>query len=314
MSNILHPCAKTTPRIRKEIQESNETIVVLAEKYNINHKTVLKWKHAKSTQDKRSGPKKPKSVLSDREQAIICEFKKVTKFSIDDCFCALKDEIPKLSRSNLHRCLKRNNLSKLPKNEKQKKPIKKFKNYPVGFIHLDIAQVHTSEGKAYLFVAVDRKTRSVFAKLYDKMTIKNSCQFLRKTIEHFPFKINTILTDNGAQFTYRLLAKSLRPKDRFHPFDKICEGAGIRHKLTQFMHPWTNGLVERMNRTIKDATVKVYFYETRKELQEHLNLWLLQYNFDKQLKSLNYKTPYDIIIEEYEKDKLKFSYNPFHKK
>ena len=42
MSIILHPCAKTTPRIRKEIQESNETILALAKRYNINHKTVLK--------------------------------------------------------------------------------------------------------------------------------------------------------------------------------------------------------------------------------------------------------------------------------
>ncbi|MCP4355626.1 MAG: transposase family protein [Proteobacteria bacterium] len=251
--------------------------------------------------------------MSDREQAISCEFRKVTKFSIDDCFCALKDDIPKLSRSNLYRCLKRNNLGTLPKEEKQEEPVKKFKNYPIGFIHMDIAQVHTSEGKAYLFVAVDRKTRSVFAEINEKMTLKDSCQFLKKAIEHFPFKIHTILTDNGAQFTYRLLAKNLRPKDRTHPFDKICESPRIRHKLTKFMPPWTNGLVERMNRTIKDATVKIYFYETLKELKDHLNLWLLQYNFEKQLKSLNYKTPYDMMTEEYEKDKLNFSCDPLHK-
>jgi len=173
---------------------------------------------------------------------------------------------------------------------------------------MDIAQVHTSEGNAYLFVAVDRKTRLVFAEIHEKMTIKDSCQFLKKTIEHFPFKIHTILTDNGVQFTYRLLAKKSRSKDRDHAFDKICESSKIKHKLTQFMHPWTNGLVERMNRMIKDATVKVYFYETLNELKDRLNLWLLQYNFEKQLKSLNYKTPYDIITEEYEKDKLRFLY------
>ena len=44
----------------------------------------------KSTHDKRSDPKKLKSVLSEREQAIICEFRKVIKFSIDDCFVLLK--------------------------------------------------------------------------------------------------------------------------------------------------------------------------------------------------------------------------------
>ena len=57
MASILHGKAKTTPRIRKEIQESEESIAALAKKYNINFKTVLYWKHADSVEDKKSGPK-----------------------------------------------------------------------------------------------------------------------------------------------------------------------------------------------------------------------------------------------------------------
>nr|MBL0687258.1 transposase family protein [Sulfurospirillum sp.] len=218
--------------------------------------------------DKRSGPIKPKSILTDKEQAIICEFRRVTKLPLDDVLVALKKQIPNLSRSNLYRCLKRNGLNTLPKEVQDKKPIKKFKNYEIGFIHIDIAQVHTKEGKAYLFVGIDRKTRSVYAELYDKMTIKHSCLFLNNLISHFPFKIRKILTDNGAQFSYRLLSKHLTPKNKVHPFDTICLKESIEHRLTQFRHPWTNGLVERMNRTIKEATVKIYFYETLKELKE----------------------------------------------
>jgi hypothetical protein len=38
-------------------------------------------------------------------------------------------------------------------------------------------------------------------------------------------------------------------------FDMRCQENGIEHRLTKIKHPWTNGQVERMNRTIKEATV-----------------------------------------------------------
>lgn len=314
MQNILHPCAKTTPRIREEISKSSQSILKLAKKYNLNPKTISKWKKRSSFLDNRSGPKCPKSVLTKKEQAIICEFRRITKLPLDDVFVALKNQIPKLSRSNLYRCLKRNKLNILPREKTEKRPIKKFKNYKIGFVHIDIAQVQTKEGKAYLFVGVDRKTRSVYAEIYAKMTIKNSCVFLKNLIAHFSFKIHKILTDNGAQFTYRLLVKNLTPKNKIHPFDEICLEKKIEHRLTQFRHPWTNGLVERMNRTIKEATVKIYFYETLEELKKHLFLWLMMYNFEKKLKSLQYNSPYDIMLKEFDENALNFNENPHHKK
>jgi len=313
MQNILHPCAKTTPRIREEIQKSKETIVVLAKKYNLNHKTILKWKHRENFNDRKSGAIKVRSVLTDKEQAIICEFRRVTKLPLDDVFVALKDQITTLSRSNLYRCLRRNGLGTLPREKTEKRPVKKFKNYPIGFVHVDIAQVATEEGKAYMFVGVDRKTRSVYAEIYDNMKMETTCLFLKNLIAHFPFKINKILTDNGAQFTYRLLAKHLTPKNKIHPFDEICKIEKIEHRLTQFCHPWTNGLVERMNRTIKEATIKIYFYEDLSELKKHLMMWLLMYNYEKKLKSLNYESPYDIILKEYDEKPSNFNTNPLHK-
>ena len=313
MQNILHPCAKTTPRIRKEIQESKESIVKLAKKYNLNHKTILKWKHRENTDDRKSGAIKVRTVLSDQEQAIICEFRRVTKLPLDDVFVALKTQIPVLSRSNLYRCLRRNGLGTLPREETDKRPVKKFKNYNIGFVHVDITQVHTSQGKAYLFVGIDRKTRSVYAEIYDRMTMENTCVFLKNLIAHFPFKVNKILTDNGAQFTYKLLSKHHTPKDKIHPFDVICLQEKIEHRLTQFCHPWTNGLVERMNRTIKEATIKIYFYEDLDALKKHLMLWLLMYNYEKKLKSLNYESPYDTILKEFDETPSNFKENPVHK-
>jgi len=62
-------------------------------------------------------------------------------------------------------------------------------------------------------------------------------------------------------------------------FDIICKSNGIEHRLTKPNHPWTNGQVERMNRTIKDATVKRFHYESHNQLRAHLVDFLAAYNF-----------------------------------
>ena len=83
---------------------------------------------------------------------------------------------------------------------------KRFKDYPIGFIHINITEVRTKEGKCYLFVAIDRATKYVYTELHPTMTVVISTKFLKNLIAHCPFIISEILTDNGAQFTYALLA------------------------------------------------------------------------------------------------------------
>jgi len=60
--------------------------------------------------------------------------------------------------------------------------------------------------------------------------------------------------------------------------DMICEANDIEHRLTQPNHPWTNGQVERMNRTIKEATVKRFHYESHEQLRTHLADFMAAYN------------------------------------
>ena len=314
MGNLLHANAKTTPRIRKEIQESKESIAKLAIKYNLNPKTVHRWKRDTSTEDKKSGAKKIRSSLSDIEQQIVCEFRRVTKFSLDDCFIALKDKIPTLSRSNLHRCLQRNGLSTLPKNEDEPREKKKFKEYEVGFVHVDITQVIIADKqKLYLFVGIDRASKYAYIELYDEMTTRRSVQFLKHLIEDCPFKITKILTDNGSQFTYELLAEHLKPKEKTHPFDAVCRDYKIEHRLTKFRHPWTNGQVEIFNKTIKNATTKTYHYESVDEFKKHLMSWLLFYNHQKKLKALKFKSPYAMLLEKFDSNPELFKENPYLK-
>ena len=72
------------------------------------------------------------------------------------------------------------------------------------------------------------------------------------------------------------------------------------------------GQVERMNRTIKEATVKRYYYETHQQLKEHLKLFLAAYNVAKRLKTLNGLTAYEYIVKCRQNDKARFKIYPYH--
>lgn len=309
MGQILHGSAKTTEATRRAIQHSEESIAKLAERHDLNPKTVAKWKKRDHVCDAPMGPKKPRStVLSTEEEAIIIAFRKHTLLPLDDCLYTLQSSIPHLTRSSLHRCLQRHGISRLPEVEGDKPAKKKFKKYPIGYFHIDIAEVATEEGKLQLFVAIDRTCKFAYAELHENKTKMIAAQFLRNLIAAVPYRIHTILTDNGIQFTNR-------KKDTCafeHIFDRVCREQDIEHRLTKINHPWTNGQVERMNRTLKEATVKRYHYSSHPQLKEHLYAFLNAYNFAKRLKTLKGHTPYEEIIKWWKKEPERFINNPNH--
>jgi len=149
-------------------------------------------------------------------------------------------------------------ISHLPDMKAEGSKKKKFKSYPIGYFHIDIAEVRTEDGKFYMFVAIDRTSKFVFVELYEKAGKMNAAKFLRHLIKACPYKIHTLLTDNGVQFTERK-SNTLAFE---HIFDRTCVENEIEYRLTKVNHPWTNGQVERMNRTLKEATVKRYHYSS----------------------------------------------------
>ena len=315
MGSIQHANAKTTIRVRKEIQESKESIAALAQRFSLNPKTVLKWRHAGRVEDAKSGPTNPRSkVLTALEEQIICEFRRVTKFPLDDVLLALRDKIPALKRGNLLSCLKRHGLNRLPDDEEKPAAEKqKFADYDIGFVHIDITEIRLEQQKYYLFVGIDRICKYAYIELHEHMTQEISVAFLKNLIKDFPFNIHRILTDNGAQFTYKLLAEHLQPKNKLHPFDAICEQNNIKHKLTKFRHPWTNGQVEIMNKKIKNHTTKKYHYDDVEQLKKHLMAFLMAYNFQRPLRALKFKSPYDSVIEWWKQKPALFKINPHQK-
>lgn len=309
MGQILHGSATTTKAVRRAIQDSQASMRSLAKHYGINPKTVAKWRNRESVSDLPTGPKNHRSsVLSAEEEAIIVAFRQHTLLPLDDCLYALQLTIPHLSRSSLHRCLKRHEISRLPDIEGDKPVRKKFKSYPIGYFHIDIAEVRTEEGKLYLFVAIDRTSKFAYTELHARAGKMQAAQFLQHLKEAIPYQIHTILTDNGIQFTNR-------KQDKYafeHIFDRVCQQFNIEHRLTKINHPWTNGQVERMNRTIKDATVSRYYYDNHRQLEMHLQQFICAYNFARRLKTLKGLTPYEFICKTYSSEPQKFIVNPLH--
>ena len=80
---------------------------------------------------------------------------------------------------------------------------KRFKAYPIGFFHIDIAEVRTAEGKLYLFVAIDRTSKFAFVQLRGEREPGHAADFLTALIAAVPYKVHTVLTDNGIQFRMR---------------------------------------------------------------------------------------------------------------
>jgi transposase len=141
MGQVLHGSATTTEAIRRAIQHSQESLRTLAKRYGINQKTVAKWRERASVADLPTGPREPRStVLSPEEEAVIA-FRRYTLLPLDDCLYALQPTIPHLTRSSLHRCLQRHGISRLPDVEGDKPAKKKFKSYPIGYFHIDVAAV-----------------------------------------------------------------------------------------------------------------------------------------------------------------------------
>jgi hypothetical protein len=222
MGQVLHGSATTTATSRRAIQHIQESLRGLSKRYGINQKTVAKWKKRGSVADL---PKDPKwKVLSVEEEAIIVAFRHHTLLPLDDCLYTLQLTIPHLSRSSFHRCLQRHVISRLPEVEGDKSDKKKFKTYPIGYFHIDIAEAQTAEGKLYLYVAIDRTSKFAFVQL-----VRSSASaFLVALIAAVPYKIHTVLTANGVQFTFSAAI-------RRWPYGALHD-AHVRHALPGERH------------------------------------------------------------------------------
>jgi transposase InsO family protein len=260
------------------------------------------------------GPRRPRSsVLTEAEEAIVIEFRRRTLLPLDDVLGCLREAIPALSRSALHRCLVRHGISRLPRDEEKASKRQRFAETAIGYVHIDGCEFRLAEGKLHMFLAIDRVTKFVHVAFHDANTKANGAAFLREVVAAFPYRIRTVLTDNGMAFA-DLPKYRYGPTARWmgHIFDRVCRENGIEHRLTKPYHPWTNGQAERMNRTVKEATIKAFHYPGLDALKAHVLAFVRAYNFAKHLKALRWRTPFQAICDAWAKDPSIFKINPHH--
>jgi transposase InsO family protein len=239
-------------------------LVELAERYNISVATARKWKRRDSPEDLSHRPHKLCTTLTPAQEAIVVALRSLTLLPLDDLVAVVREFIhPDVSRSGLDRCLRRHGVGNLRQLQAEaladagevQPPVKTFKDYEPGFLHMDIKylpQMPDEQARRYLFVAIDRATRWVFMHIYADQSERSSVDFLNRLERAAPMKIVKLLTDNGSQFTDRFTRKKREPTGR-HVFDVRCAALNIEHRLSPPRHPQTNGMVERFNGRISEV-------------------------------------------------------------
>ena len=207
----IHPDARTTPVTRAEIARSGEPTGVLARRYGVSTETIRKWRKrgASDCLDRSARPHTLPWKATEEERAIICALRRATNFALDDLTFVVCHFLPHLTRDSIWRILKAEGLNRRPKpvSERPAKGQGAFKDYDLGFTHIDIKhlpKLQTADGerrKRFLYVAIDRRSRSVHLAVKDDETERSAIAFLREAAAAFPFRLTHVLTDNGSCFT-----------------------------------------------------------------------------------------------------------------
>jgi transposase-like protein len=310
-----HSNARTNRHLRLKIQKSNLTNAELAKQYGVSINTILKWKNRTNYEDKSSRPHDIKYSLSELAMIISVELRSLTWWSLDEITEALSPEDPRKIRNAVYRTFVREGINKVP--EKIKEKAKKFKEYDPGYLHIDVTYLPKINGvKYYLFVAIDRATRTLYYKIYDAKTSANTESFMLECLDFFPFGITHVLTDNGLEFTNRLL-KNKKGEYCTKPskLDSVCKQNNIDHRCTKPFTPKTNGMVEKANDIIKKGTIKRTQYSSLEEMNQDLMGFLVHYNLYRRhgslRKELNVKTPFNAVEKWHELDPEIFNQDPF---
>jgi IS30 family transposase len=301
MEVSLHANATTTPKVRASIQRSKKPVAELAVALGVSETTIRRWRGRTTVNDRSHTPKTLATSLSPMDEALVCELRTHLQLPLDDITEVMRRCVnAKLSRSAIHRCLKRHALNRRPKPDKPK--IGVFEQATVGFIHIDIKHLPALQRrKSYAFVAIDRATRYVYLEIHPKRDAETAGGFLKRFLAHFPHRVHTILTDNGSEFTDRFAVDMKnKPHDRpsgRHPFDQVCAEHAIDHRLTRPYRPQTNGLVERFNRRIVEAIgrqpkrgIAHRLFSSHPDRDAFLNRFVNDYNRTR-LKCLDYLAP-----------------------
>ena len=312
----LHRNARTTPAIREEIRNRKDlSYRALAKEYGVSLCTIAKWKNRDDTGDRSHARHNLLSSLSAVEEEIVGELRTKVGLSIDDITEVMNRFInPGLTRSAIYRAMKRLKVTGSTVVKSGEVPGKFDEVRSPGFIHMDVKYLTKLDGKrSYLYVAIDRLTRYVFADILYDLEPSTSADFVKRFIDFFPHKVTKIITDNGFEWTDRCSGSVKEKATGNHPVDIVCAEHEIKHKLTRIRRPQTNGMVERFNRRVNEAIGQKAKIDTNGgknsfHSHEERNAFVMQFvdNYNKtRLRCINYNAPIILLYNNHTKDNTK---------
>ena len=281
-----------------------------AQKYGVSLSSVKRWDKQYDGQDWRSlmershRPHSHPRRHTESEEMIISKafWKKYERYGWDGVYAEAKANGYTRSLSGMIYAAKRLDLVDKAKHRSPRHHDRRFPELliPGEKVQIDVKEVpyYCLRGKLlhenkhlYQWTAIDECTRYRFVYIFEEHTPENSVKFLRMLTREFPFRMQTIQTDNGTEFTYKYISETEEC-----PFDKELREQGIAHKLIPPRTPWHNGKVERSHRNDQR-----YFYEwetfrTVEEAREKLKQHLIWSN-NKPMRTLGNRTPMEILME-----------------
>jgi transposase InsO family protein len=284
----IHPQARTTPAVRREIARSHEPSGVLAKRFGVSTETIRKWRKrgTEDCQDHSSRPHRLPWKATDEERAIVCALRQATGFPLDDLTFIVTHFLPHLNRDAVYRILKAEGLGRLPPAQQRKRESGTFKDYDLGFVPMDIKhlpKLRTTNGesrKRFLYVAIDRCSRWVHLAVYDDELTTSAVAFLQEAVRAFPFKITHVLTDRGSCFTA-------------DGFEDACRQLKVQHRTTKPDTPQTNGLVERFNGRVQREVLGITI-DSHRDLETLLKGFNQAYNRRRQ-RVLQGRSPDEVV-------------------
>jgi hypothetical protein len=279
---------RTTAATRREIQGSRESTKALATRFHINPKTVQKWRTRTNVNDAPMGPRFPHSTtLTPEEEFIVAQFRRDTLLALDDCLYVLQAKIPHLTRSSLHRCLRRRGVSLLPGSVKHRWE-KDCAATELGYFFFSINEVETGEGTFYAYGARERVSQFAYGRVYETSTPQVAVEFLRSVSDAVTCKIRTILTYQEPPFCPVEQSDSRQAPARSQDlFGLACVEADIQHGV---MH---TGYPTHADKHACRPNSSHYHFQTRHDLEQYYQDFIAQSNFARRLKRLYGRTPYE---------------------
>ena len=255
----IHPQARTTPAVRERDRPLDRAHGRAGPALQREHRDHPQVAQARSC--RLPGPQQPAAQAALESHArrsgpSSAPCASATGFPLDDLTFIVTHFLPHLNRDAVYRILKAEGLGRLPPAQQRKRKSGTFKDYDLGFVHIDIKhlpKLRTANGesrKRFLYVAIDRCSRWVHLAVKDDELATSAVAFLKEAIRAFPFKVTHVLTDRGSCFTA-------------DGFEHACRQLKVEHRKTKPYTPQTNGLVERFNGRVQREVLGITIYSHR---------------------------------------------------